>query len=244
MCTSFVQTQQTYSLRHRYAIPYLHVRTPKPTARPLPPDDRLFIRLPDNHPAKDMQPYAIYTSLRAQFGPNSSLLRDVQSIKTGFALCPTIPGDLSTIESHKDALAGYFGECRIERSTRWIAYRVTYIPRTFGQLIQNQYSLVPMDSHAMTSAIAEATGQVPVSVSETPTSAANPTSPFQLVRQLPGSHQGLSSPPPTPLWRGGQRSAPPQENQGHPMLPMLAMAQRSLLRTSTPLPSLRLNRTH
>jgi hypothetical protein len=51
-------------------------------------DTRLFVSLPLNYIAKDMNAFAIYSSLCTRLGENSKLLKGVQSIKTGFALTP------------------------------------------------------------------------------------------------------------------------------------------------------------
>ncbi|KAF7174532.1 hypothetical protein CNMCM6106_009043 [Aspergillus hiratsukae] len=124
-----------------------------------------------------MQSYAIYSSLRAGLGPNGAMLKEVQSIKTGFALCPSTPGDLSALEAHKETISSFFGGCQVERSSRWISYRVTNVPRTIGQLVQNQHSLVLMNPGTLATAIAESTGLNPVSVTETAASAADKYSP-------------------------------------------------------------------
>jgi hypothetical protein len=63
-------------------------KTDKLAAKLPSPDNRLFVRLPENHLAKSMDAFAIYTSLRSHLDTNGKLLKGVQSIKTGFALLP------------------------------------------------------------------------------------------------------------------------------------------------------------
>ena len=46
-----------------------------------------------------MQGFAILTGLRTRLGSNGSCLKEVQTTKTGFALCPTSPDTLKTLEA-------------------------------------------------------------------------------------------------------------------------------------------------
>jgi hypothetical protein len=138
-----------------------------------PPDNRLFVRLPENHLAKSMDAYAIHTSLRFHLGTNGKLLKGVQSIKTGFALLPASIEALPALEAQKEAVAAFFKDCQIERSSRWISYRVTNVPRKVGRLAGSQYSTIPINPEILSSEITESTGLNPVSITETATSAAN-----------------------------------------------------------------------
>jgi hypothetical protein len=143
------------------------------------PDNRLFVRLPNSHAARDLQGYAVLTSLRAHLGPDGPLLREVQTTKTGFALCPASPDALKTLESRKDAIHGLFGDCLVERGSRWVSYRVTNVPRRVGQITGcNKYDLVPVDSNSVAQAVHEATGLTPAAVTETTYSVSNPTLPY------------------------------------------------------------------
>jgi hypothetical protein len=81
------------------------------------PDSRLFVRLPPNHDAKNMDAFAIYTSLRSHLGVDNKVLKGVQSIKSGFALLPTSPGALAALEAQKETISAFFNTCLIERSS-------------------------------------------------------------------------------------------------------------------------------
>ncbi|EED18625.1 hypothetical protein TSTA_123560 [Talaromyces stipitatus ATCC 10500] len=76
-----------------------HVKKPMPLVKQPLPDNRLFVRLPADHAARKMEAYAIYSSLWSQLNSNSSALKEVQAIKTGFALCPSSPEALLTLEA-------------------------------------------------------------------------------------------------------------------------------------------------
>ena len=154
-------------------------RTAKKTGqaplKELNPDNRLFVRLPDGHQARDMQGYAIHTSLRAQLGPDGSLLKEVQATKTGFALCPTSPNDLKALEAKSNLISTFFGGCQVDRGSRWVSYRVTNVPRKVGQILADgTYSLAPVDSQLIIQAVAEATKITPASATETTHSVSNP----------------------------------------------------------------------
>jgi hypothetical protein len=96
------------------------------------PDNRLFVRLANDHPSREMQGYAILTTLRASLGTDGPLLKDVQATKTGFALCPSSPNALKDLEARKDTISSVFGQCLVERGSRWVSYRITNVPRKIG----------------------------------------------------------------------------------------------------------------
>ncbi|EED17331.1 hypothetical protein TSTA_111670 [Talaromyces stipitatus ATCC 10500] len=75
------------------------VKKPMPLAKQPLPDNRLFIHLPANHVARKMEAYTIYFSLRSQLNSNSAALKEVQAIKTGFALCPSSPEALLALKT-------------------------------------------------------------------------------------------------------------------------------------------------
>ena len=155
-------------------------RAPKKTPPQEPsPDNRLFVRLPNSHAARDMQGYAVLTSLRANLGTDGPLLKDVQTTKTGFALCPATPDALVSLEARKDIITGFFGQCLVERSPHWVSYRVTNVPRRVGQITDDcKQTLVPVDAQAIAQAVLEATKLAPTSVTETTYSVSNPTLPY------------------------------------------------------------------
>ena len=143
------------------------------------PDNRLFVRLPNSHPTREMQGFAVLTSLRAGLGADGPLLKEVQTTKTGFALCPASPDALKVLEARRDIITSFFGQYPLERGSRWVSYRVTNVPRKVGQITADgKYTLVPVDSHAVAQAVLEATKLSPASVTETTYSVTNPTLPY------------------------------------------------------------------
>ncbi|EED12712.1 hypothetical protein TSTA_052350 [Talaromyces stipitatus ATCC 10500] len=124
-----------------------------------------------------MEAYAIYSSLRSQLNSNSAALKEVQTTKTGFALCPSSPEALLALEAQKEIISAFFVNCQIERSSQWVSYRVTNVPRKIGQILNGQYSLIPVNPTLLSSEISETTGLKPTSISETTSSAVNPDTP-------------------------------------------------------------------
>ncbi|EED19003.1 hypothetical protein TSTA_023380 [Talaromyces stipitatus ATCC 10500] len=182
------------------------------------PDNWLFVRLPADHAARKIEAYAIYSSLRSQLNSNSSALKEVQATKTGFALCPSSPEALLTLKAQKEIISAFFVNCQIEHSSRWVLYRVTNVPRKVGQILDSQYSLIPVNPTLLSSEISETTRLKPISISETATSAANPDT-LSLSWFLSNAHDAgngiMHNPVPAPLDAG---SAAPQSILNRDML--------------------------
>ena len=171
---------------------YATVASSNPLAKPTPltkatpnkalkeptPDNRLFVRLPDGHDARKVQGFAIRTNLRAELGSDGPLLKEVQAIRTGFALCPSSPAALKILEDKKKTISDFFGnDCLVERGSRWVSYRLTNITRHLGPLEYGP-SAVQVDSKRLAQEVIEATGIIPISVIETRYSASNPALPY------------------------------------------------------------------
>ncbi|EED20816.1 hypothetical protein TSTA_040100 [Talaromyces stipitatus ATCC 10500] len=166
--------QSTYATITQYApvksTPTTHskaqVKKPMPLVKQPLPDNQLFVRLPADHGARKMEAYTIYSSLQSQLNSNSSALKEVQATKTGFALCPSSPEALLTLKAQKEIISAFFVNYQIERSSRWVS--------KVGQILDGQYSLIPVNPTLLSLEISETTGLKPISISETATSAANP----------------------------------------------------------------------
>jgi hypothetical protein len=105
-----------------------------------------------------MAGYAILTGLRSRLGSDGPLLKEVQTTKTGFALCPASLDALKSLEARTDTISDFFGPCLVERGSRWVSYRATNIPRKVGQITANSdYTLVPVDSNTVAQAVLEST---------------------------------------------------------------------------------------
>jgi hypothetical protein len=50
-----------------------------------------------------------------------SLLKEVQTTKSGFALCPSSANSLSALEAQKEKISAFFGNCQVEKGSRWVS---------------------------------------------------------------------------------------------------------------------------
>jgi hypothetical protein len=182
-------TSQPSSYAQAAAKPPTYPATTPPTAsassvlsqrvqkkKPLPPDSRLFVRLPANHQARPFPGYAILTKLRVSLGDAGHYLREVQTVKTGFALCPTSSSDLPALEACIPAITSFFGkDSHVEKAPNWMSYRITNVPRSItviGDHAEITTSLITPE--ILLSALAEATRATPAAASQTASSAASP----------------------------------------------------------------------
>jgi len=76
---------------------YLEKSKTKPTPRP---DTRLFVRISPFHNAREVGAYAVLTALKKHLGDKAHLLKEVQAVKTGFALCTDSLDDLDSLYEH------------------------------------------------------------------------------------------------------------------------------------------------
>ena len=112
-----------------------------PQARP---DTRLFIRVGPDHASRQAGQFAVLTALKTLLGDNSSLLNEVQEVKTGFALCTGSLDALAKLETYSEAISRAFTDSIVERQPNWTSYRLINIPRTvntidgLGQITSNQ----------------------------------------------------------------------------------------------------------
>ncbi|CCU81551.1 endonuclease/reverse transcriptase [Blumeria hordei DH14] len=177
-----------------------HTPTPQTTAKarlqpkPTRTDDRLFVRIPEGNTLRDHSAYAIQYHLKAKLGNEGQILTNVQSTKTGFALCPKDGDSENLMEKIKSV--SFFGDAPVEKATPWTSYRIKNVPRTYGALEhineEWKYCLKPVTAEALKDALATAAGAVPVAIAASRDNDANPTSSSTtwIVRFLE-SHQRL-----------------------------------------------------
>jgi hypothetical protein len=72
--------------------------------------------------------------LKRELGDDAHILKEVQSIKTGFALYTDSLVNLSTLEGHKERLSLGIQDCTIERREEWTIYKVNNVPRSVQTL--------------------------------------------------------------------------------------------------------------
>jgi hypothetical protein len=88
----------------------------------LRPDTRLFVRISPFHNARVVGAYAVLTALKNQLGDKAYLLKEVQAVKTGFALCTDSLDDLDSLYKHASEIEQKIGHCTVEKQTKWTTY--------------------------------------------------------------------------------------------------------------------------
>src|SRR5271165_1111449 len=134
-------------------------RRPQPaTPRPVRPDTRLFVRLGQNHKAREAGAFAIYLALKGRLGEHSSLLKEVQAVKSGYALCTDSLEELTALERFTGLITESIGDCTTERQSSWTTYRLDNVLRTVNTLD----GLCQVCADGITNAIFEITSQKPI----------------------------------------------------------------------------------
>ena len=108
------------------------------------PDTRLFVRIDPGHSARAAGPFSVLIALKNRLGEDSALLKEVQEVKSGFALCTDSLEALAALEKHTESIGRVFADCTVERQPLWTTYRLTNVPRTvntldgLGTIVSNQ----------------------------------------------------------------------------------------------------------
>ncbi|KAI0995653.1 hypothetical protein K3495_g12526 [Podosphaera aphanis] len=105
---------------------------PKAQAKSKPEGNRLLVRVGQGHPALGSSPYAIMLQLNTFL--QEKLVREIQTIKTGFAICPVsveaqekLTARMGEIESSLSRQ----GQCKVEKPGQHVAYRLSGVPRSY-----------------------------------------------------------------------------------------------------------------
>ena len=123
-------------------------------------DTRLFVRIGPEHPARTAGSFAVLTALKRRLGENAKLLKEVQAVKTGFALCTGSLAERTALEKHSDTIEALIQNCKIEPPQHWTTYRLNYVPRTVATIDDtNQPTNIPVSSDLILEAINDFTNQ-------------------------------------------------------------------------------------
>ncbi len=166
----------------------------KTQPQPVRQDDRLFVRIPEGDKIRELSAYSIQSHLKTLLGNESTILTNVQPIKTGFALCPK-DGQTAKLKE-KLATVSLFGDAPVENAEPWFSYRIENVPRSYGavKLINDEwkYCLEPVSTVAMHEALSAAAGVAPMAIQASRNNDANPTSSSTAwIARFPESHQRL-----------------------------------------------------
>ena len=89
----------------------------KPVPKQVRPrlDTRLFICIGLSYPARKAGLFVILTALRNALGLDAKLLKEVQKVKSGYALCTGSQETLTALESKILVIGNTITDCTIER---------------------------------------------------------------------------------------------------------------------------------
>lgn len=110
---------------------------PKRKALPRTPllDNRLFVRLPEDHVPRAKSTYSIQNDLNKAL--EKKLVKEIQTTRIGFALCslsPEMQDSLQALIPQITALFSKKGPCVVEKADNLVRYRIALVlPRLPGQ---------------------------------------------------------------------------------------------------------------
>lgn len=178
------KTQTTYSSavkmpNQKYSPPAKPSPRPPDTQLPKPvnkskvlpkkphEDNRIFVRISPGHTCLGMSPYAIMLQLDAFL--KGKFVREVQKIKTGFAICPisneaheTLVARMSDIE----AFLSIEGECKVEKPEQYSAFKLSGIPRSYSGYDGSGIVLIDITANTIAQALTDLTNIPPANVIE------------------------------------------------------------------------------
>lgn len=109
-----------------------HNQIPKAIFKPQAIENRLLVRVSSGQPALKMSPYAVMQHLNIFLNPK--VVREVQKIKTGFAICPASFSAQEALHSRMVEIEKFLstlGECKVEIPQDYQAYRLSGVPRSY-----------------------------------------------------------------------------------------------------------------
>jgi hypothetical protein len=145
-----------------------HQPTKKALPKTPPPDNRLFVRLPEDHVLRAVSTYSIQNDLNKAL--EKKLVKEIQTTRTGFALCPLSPEAQDSLEALIPQITALFSEkgpCVVEKASNLVSYRIALIPRSFQGFQDNQVTQIRVTPEHLSSALTEELGSTPTQVVET-----------------------------------------------------------------------------
>lgn len=145
---------------------------PKNIIVPKPPhkkaeEYRLVVRVSEGHPAQTMSPYAVLLDIKTFLTEN--LIREIQVIKTGFAICPISVSARDTLYSRMEEIEAYLStrdECKVQKPTKHKAYLLSGIPRSYIGFNGSTPDQINITGDMIAEAIQSLTNIAPINVLE------------------------------------------------------------------------------
>ncbi|KAF5180129.1 Endonuclease/reverse transcriptase protein, partial [Thalictrum thalictroides] len=135
----------------------------KPSTKNNQEDNRLLVRVSTGHPALSMSPYAVLQQLNNYLKEN--LVREIQNIKTGFAICPASSTAQEKLHARMGEIESFLstqGECKVEKPETYQAFRLSGVPRAFTGFNGSTMTSTEITEDMVSKALTELTNVVPV----------------------------------------------------------------------------------
>jgi hypothetical protein len=105
------------------------------------------------------------------------LVKEIQTTRTGFALCPLSPEVQDSLEALIPQITALFSEkgpCIVEKASNLVSFRISSVPRSFQGYQDNQVTQIRVTPELLFSALTEELGFTPSQVAETRNSIETP----------------------------------------------------------------------
>lgn len=97
------------------------------------PDNRIFVRLPEDHPTRDHHVHAIKTALVNKLGLEGPTVKTIQKVKSGLAIVLTDGKHADQLLEKAQTITAIIGG-KVEKAEEWFTYVVDHVPRTLTSL--------------------------------------------------------------------------------------------------------------
>ncbi|POS82641.1 hypothetical protein EPUL_005008 [Erysiphe pulchra] len=152
--------------QEKTAITYVQMR-PKTLPASELEDNRLLVRISHGNPALSSSPYAVMLELNAFL--EEKLAKEIQIIKTGFAICPVSLEAQEKLVSRIgeiEASLSTRGQCKVEKPGQHVAYRLSCVPRNYTILSGNSVETKEITATVVSEALTDLTNIPPINVLE------------------------------------------------------------------------------
>ncbi|KHJ34561.1 hypothetical protein EV44_g4000 [Erysiphe necator] len=100
---------------------------PNHTARTRKRDNRIFVRLPENHPSRAHHVHAVKSALVNKLGPEGAIVKTIQKVKLGLAIVPAYGKQAEQILKNSQVFTSVLGGA--EKAEKWLTYVIDHVPR-------------------------------------------------------------------------------------------------------------------
>lgn len=134
------------------------------------PDNRIFIRLAEDHPSRSHHVHAVKSALTNKLGLEEGPVKAIQKVKSGIAIVPTSDKQGEELMSKAGTITSVLGG-KVEKAEEWYTYVVDHAPRNLYSLDGSKWHIT--EKYAQDEA-KSVTGLVPTKVSWSRKSIDNP----------------------------------------------------------------------